>query len=90
MVSPPAEIIDKFSLIDYHTAMAQKQKSSQKTSVRRRIFLANIVLLIGIVGLTVYDYSIGENIFDHSTRERVLAEQAPTPTPTPTFTPQLP
>lgn len=68
--------------------MAKKQNTSQQFSLRRFVFLGNIVLLIGIVGLTVYDHSIGESIFDHRSSTSVLSEQA-TPTPTPTFTPNI-
>lgn len=67
--------------------MAKKQKNAQESSLRRFVFLANIVLLIGIISLTVYDHSKGESIFDHTTSDQVLSAQA---TPTPTFAPQLP
>lgn len=51
----------------------------------RHIFLTSIMLMIMTIGLVIYDYSIGESIFDGA-EVSVLSEQA-TPTVTPFITP---
>jgi hypothetical protein len=66
-----------------------KRKNTENSSLRRKVFLANIVLLIGIISLTVYDVSIGESPLDGAPKEYVLSAQdeAPTPTFVPYITP---
>jgi hypothetical protein len=71
--------------------MAKQKKSvairRKKPAHQRYMFYLSIVMGISIIGLTVYDYSQGESIFDHTYRGGVLSEQA---TPTPTFVPKAP
>lgn len=88
---------DFFSLSGYDRSMAKTRKKTtkavtakvKKISPRGLIFYFNIVLAVGIIGLTVYDYSVGNSFVDGRPGPRVLSAHA-TPTPTPTFVPKLP
>lgn len=80
---------DNFSLASYHRGMAKRAGKGAQTHEfvpNRHIFLTSIVLMISIIALTLYDYSVGESIFDHNTKGGVLSAQV-TPTVTPYITP---
>jgi hypothetical protein len=70
--------------------MAKSRKNANESPLRRKVFFANIVLLIGIISLTIYDHSKGESIFDHAPKDYVLSAHDQAPTPTPTFAPKMP
>ncbi len=68
--------------------MSKRQKkapSSADFTPNRHVFLTGIGLLIMTIALVIYDFSIGEAIFDRS-EISVLGERT-TPTVTPYITP---